>query len=135
MAAGPGDADELSGPLCFEKVGDLDATFSVPFGGAGSADVTLEIDGASVPLSGMSAHAGPSEDVAGQSVLYLVAQKSDNRTVIAVVAMPDELVGPGTIEVGNGNIESFVIVFVEDTSAGGVGVRPDGRESGSCARD
>jgi hypothetical protein len=115
--SGPEDADSLSAPLCFDDAGQLSGSFSVEWGGAGSQNATFSItlDGTSVPLSPASAYAGPDENVAGHSVLYLAAQTTDNRFTVAYVALPDELVQPGAIEAAGTEVESALIFFVEGT--------------------
>jgi hypothetical protein len=109
---GPGDVDPVSGPLCFDEIGTLDATFTVVYEN-GSTTVTLAIDafGSPVPLSNLAVYAGPSNDVPYQSVLYVTADTSNSRSVVLFVAMPDDRVLPGTVVLGDAGIEAALVVF------------------------
>ena len=94
--------------------GAVAATFSVPWQGT-SDQVTfaVTVDGSPIPLGALAAWAGPSEDVPGQAVLYLVGEADGNRTVVCYVALPEELVVPGTIPVGTTAVESALVILVE----------------------
>ena len=112
-AAGPNDAQPVSDPLCFVETGPVRATFTVPWNGGPSQTATLEatIDGDTLPITTVTAFAGPDEDTAGRSVLYLVGETSDNRTAIVFVSMPDEQVAPGSLEVGDLGVEAAILLF------------------------
>lgn len=109
---GPSDVDPVAGPLCFDEIGTLSASFTVAYAN-GSNTVTLEIDafGSPVPLSNLAVYAGPSEDVPYQSVLYVTADTSNSRSVVLFIAMPDHRVVPGTIDLTDTGIEAALVVF------------------------
>ncbi len=108
------DADALAEPMCFADVGTVTASFSALWNGGAWSDAAMavSIDDTALPLSSPRAVAGPSDDVPAQSMLYLAAETSDSRTIIVYVALPDDQVGTGVIDIG-GAVESAMIVFIE----------------------
>lgn len=110
--SGPGDVDPVSGPLCFEQTGTLDATFAVTYEG-GSTNVTLAIDAnnAAVPVSNLAVYAGPDGDAPGRSVLYVTADTSGSRTLVLFITMPDQRAVPGAIDLVDQGIEAALVVF------------------------
>jgi len=113
--AAPADADPLSDPMCFIDSGMITGTFTAQWGSDGSTNATFAItlEGASVPLAPATTFVGPSEDVPGQSIIYLVAGMSDGRVAIVYVALPDEAVAPGVFDVGSAPVESALFFFFE----------------------
>lgn len=111
-ATGPGDVDPVSGPLCFEEIGTLDATFTVAYAN-GATTVTLAVDalGSAVPLSNLAVYAGASDDVPDQSVLYVTADTTGGRTLVLFIALPDQRVIPSTIDLIDQGIEAAVVIF------------------------
>ena len=113
QGANGGDAQPMSDPLCFPQVGDITASFTANWLGGPSANATLEItlDGAPVPVSDLQVLTGPDGEVPGQSVLYITASTSGNRSLILLVGLPDEQVAPGTLELGSGDLQSLLAFF------------------------
>ncbi len=113
-AAGPDDADALAEPLCMEDRGAVSASFAATWNSASqNVSFTISLDGADVALDSEAVYTGASEDVEGQAILYLVAENSLGRMVVAYVALPEERVAPGVLEVGADNVESALIFFDE----------------------
>ena len=95
------------------------------------ATMAITIDGSPIPLDSFVAYAGPSDDVADQSVIYLLAEETaGGRTAIAYVALPDDMVAPGEIEVGAPGVESGAVARPrerDDSRAGPAFTGPPGR--------
>jgi len=114
FASDPAYAEALAEPLCLAEVGTLTATFAVPWNNMSqSVDLAIALDGSDVALTSEAAYAGPSEDVPGQVVLYLAAEDPLGRMVVGYVALPEDQVGLGAIDVGADRVESALIFFVE----------------------
>ena len=108
--AGPQDADELAEPLCFEQSGTLSASFESNYQQAPtSVDLQIILQGQPEALSGVSAGLGPNEEQDDTSVLYLVGYTPNGRQAVAVVSVPNSLVGPGTVDLTERGIEAYVV--------------------------
>lgn len=112
-SAGPNDAQPVSEPLCFVQSGQASATFSVTWNGGAVQDATLDVtvNGENLPTPIVTAISGPDEERPGRTVLYMFSETSNNRTVVIVIGMPDELVAPGTVEVGGEDTDSLILMY------------------------
>lgn len=117
--AGANDAQPVGDPLCFVQSGSVQASFTAVWnGGAGSA-ATLAVDlhGESLSLDNINVFTGPDEESPGRSVIFLVGETNDNRTVIAFVNTPDEYFAPGTIAVASAESSAEAAILLFQTGA------------------
>ncbi len=110
--AGPGNAQGLMQPLCFDQSGTLAATFDVPYGGAANAvTLTIVIGGVTQQLTNVNVFIGASDDKPDTSVMYFVADLPAGRRLVSFVSMPDARVAPGTVDLTDPGLEAILLLF------------------------
>lgn len=112
--AGPDDADPVAEPLCFDNAGSVSASFDIPYT-QGSTEFTLAVTLAETELvlSTANAFAGPDENAPGRSAIILTATDELDRTVVALVTLPDERAAPGQLSIGHDSVEGVLAFFIE----------------------
>jgi len=108
---GAADATEVAEPLCFDDIGDGTATFSADYdtGANASVSMSLTIDAVDRGLTNLGVFVGESMDDPGTAFVYIVGADSGGKDVVLLIAMPESVVGPGTIEIGKGAVEAFLV--------------------------
>ena len=112
------DAESLADPLCFDEAGGADLTFTASYNGGAqtSATIDLTVPSGARPITDLIVVAGPDEEDSSKSVLIFIGKDPSNKDALLFVTLPRDQVMPGTLEIGKGLVESFLLFTPDGAS-------------------
>ena len=98
----PTAPDALMEPLCFEKVGTIEASFDTTWTGSGTATLEVSIDGGPLSFVQLSSVAVPKEDDPSGAFIAIFADFADGGRALLLLPVALVDLAPGTLEIPDG---------------------------------
>lgn len=96
------NAEPLMEPLCFIKDGSITGNFATTFGAAGSADLTVMLDGNTFGYTQQTSISAPSDEEPNEAIVAVFGDFADGSRTLLYLPIGLEEMKPGSIKINSG---------------------------------